>query len=178
LFGAQAAHAVFEFGGEILLGDAGADSRYGLFEGARVSQNGAADAVDFRGRLDHAPPFDWAAGRDQRGFGGQVRFERAEGFAAYQRRLVTDAFDAVAGDGGNQIGLQWALGDGDGAGDFLSGLDLVAWIGKQDGLAGQHEQQGVAAGEAGEVTQVGAEGDEQGVKLAAGERGGNGVAAG
>ncbi len=61
--------------------------------------------------------------------------------------------------------------------DLLGGLYLVARVGEEDGFAAQNQQAAIAAGEAGEVAEVGAERHQQAVQFAFREAGGHRVPA-
>ena len=53
----------------------------------------------------------------------------------------------------------------DAAGHLLARLNRVAWIGKEDSLAGEHEEHSVAAGETCQVAEVWAERNDQAIQL-------------
>ena len=138
LFGAQAAHAVFQFGGEIAFADAGLDAGDGLLEGAGVGLHAAADERELRGGLHHAQLFDPAGDGLQRSAQRQARLDRLEGVAGHAGGLVADALDAaLCASAASTSTHQRAFGDADLAGGFLRGLDLVARVGEQDASPGR-----------------------------------------
>ncbi len=71
--GAQPAHAVFQFGGEIAFANPRLDARHGLLEGAGVGLHASADQREFLGRLHHPQLFDPAGDRLERRSQRQAR---------------------------------------------------------------------------------------------------------
>ncbi len=95
--------------------------------------------------------------------------ERIEQIARHAGRFVAHLAELPPGDGGHDVRDERAFGDVDAASDLPRGLNLVARVGKQDGFFGEEQQVAVAAGEAGEVAQIGAERHQEGVEFPFGQ---------
>ena len=103
--------------------------------------------------------------------------ERGEIGIDHARFFEADAPPALAGDEMGDGGGEGAANDFYRArGGLLRGLDGIARVGEERGRAGGgDDEQGVAAGEAAEIADVGRGGDEQRVDLERSETGGEGV---
>ncbi len=168
LFGAQqTTHLVFDFSGEIALRHAGPGScveRAG--EGLGVDIYRFPDGGDLRRGLHHPPLFDGVAERFQSGIQRQRALQVLP--TAVGHPVVFKPDPAEFGQPAGERLFERFFGDHDldaVSFGFRGRLEGVAGVGEERGLFRGHQQQGVAAGEAGEVADVGQEGDERGVEF-------------
>ena len=172
--GAEEAHPVLDFGGQRGFGHAGAQVRHGAREDLRIEPDGAADQFHFGGRFHHLERFN----QPRRGLERSTQRQAGLGFlvdlVSDLAFLEADAPQAVARRSLHRGRLERAADHSDPAIHLAGGLDRIARVGE---AAIPQKRQASRAGEAGQVTDVGRGGGDQGVDLPGFEGGGSAPAA-